>query len=430
MNNGTKVLWLISISTAFFLGYSVKPTTKSNQNGTPLLIEQPKIKGSNKQVKENIQLRNTTKLEKLNASVLVKPDFNDLVNDLKSLLGGGQFSLNMASIAEAYGLVENLTQSQLLTTLNSMKGELNKLNNTPILSLLIGRLATFDPIQAVSFIEDNIDSPQAKMTAMMSALSSWVKDDPVSAYYWYVDPNNGSDLNPTVSQMGLLSIFNGLASHDANDAFDKLAELDNSGMDTSMATMGFSKSFENKEDFIQFIERSDELDNLKVKNSLLRSWVLKSPLEAIEWSNSIEEQGQQKKMQSTIFTTWSNAEPINAANWYIEKANESEKQSHATTIVRSWSSDDPNAALTWLDQQTTFDTQKPVAELLSSSTYRNPKFAIENLERLTSDKEKADMSFKIYLSLERSSTKKAAEFLASSPFKQEIVKLHNMLKNI
>ncbi len=120
--------------------------------------------------------------------------------------------------------------------------------------------------------------------------------------------------------------------------------------------------------------------------------------------------------------TWSSAEPTNAANWYIEKASENEKQSHATKIIKMWGMRDPNAALTWLDQQATFDTQEPIAELLNFSTFRNPKFVIDNLERLTNDKEKADVSFSIYQSLERSSTKKAAEFLVSSPYKKEIEK--------
>lgn len=422
MNNGVKALWLISIGAAFFLGYSVSP--KPNQNKASANIEQPKFKDSDTQVKENIQLKETTKLEKLNVPVVVKLDLNVLIDDLKNLLDGGVLTFDIAAIVEAYGLIENLTEEELLATLNSMKGELNKLKNQKLLTLLTARLATFDPIKTLSFIEEYIDAPQVKMSVMMSAVSEWVKQDPESAYYWYIDPNNGLDLNNNISSVGLFSIFNGLASQDANGAFDKLTELDSSGRDTKMAVMGFSQSLENKEDFIQFIERSDELDNPQIKTSIINNWVVKNALETIEWSDSIEEQGQQKKIQSTIFTTWSNAEPIKAANWYIEKANESEKQSHATTIIRRWSMKDPNAALTWLDQQTTFDTRKPVANLLSSSTYRNPQFAIDNLARLTSDKDKADMSFKIYCSLERSSTKKAADFLASSLYKEEIVKQH------
>jgi len=81
---------------------------------------------------------------------------------------------------------------------------------------------------------------------------------------------------------------------------------------------------------------------------------------------------------------------------------------------------DPNEALNWLEQQTTFDTQTSTVKLLSSSTFSNPNFAVENLELLSNDKDKTNVSLDIYQALERSSTNKAADFLASSPYKNEI----------
>jgi len=426
MTNGTKVLWAISMGAAFFCGYFVNSTSisnlNSNQHNESSIIKQPVFKGSEIKVKDNVQLREVTQLEKVNVPVATEIDLNILIDDLKKLLDGEGFTFDMSSIAEAYGLIENLTEDELLTTLHLMKGELNKTKNITLLSLLTGQLATFDPIKTLSFIEEYIDIPQAKKSAVVTTLSKWAKEDPESAYYWYINPNNDLELNNQVASVGLFSIFNGLALRDANSAFDKLTELDSSNRNTRMAIVGFSQSLENKDDFIQFIERSEQLDNPQIKASIITTWVSKNPLESIEWSDSIQEQEQQQKMQSSIFKTWSNAEPTDAANWYIEKADESEKQSYATQIIRRWGMKDPNAALTWLDQQTTFDTQKSVAKLLSSSSYQNPQFTIDNIERLTNDKDKADMSFKIYSSLERSSTKKAAEFLTSSPYKEEIVK--------
>jgi hypothetical protein len=421
MNKGIKVLWLISIAASFFMGYFVSPTTKSNQSTTSsILIEQPEINDINAPEEHNIHLPEAEKTEKLNPPALVKPDFNVLVINLKDLLGGGGFSFDMASIAEAYKLIENLSEVELLTTLNLIKGGLNKTNNVQLLSLLIGRLATFDPTEAINFIEKHIDKPQIKMAVMMSALSSWVQEDPLSAYYWYMDPNN-NDLNNTLTSMGLVTIFNGLAASDPNSAFDKLIELNDSGKNTSIAAIGFCQSLENKKDFIQFIERSDELNNLKIKKSILTNWVLQNPLDAIEWSNSIEDQEQKKELQNTIFTAWSSTEPANAANWFIEKANESEKQSRATEIIETWNvHQDPKAALSWLDQQTTFDTQSSLIKLLNSSIYTNPKFAMDNLDRLTSAKDKANISFRIYQSLQRESMEKAVKFLESSPY-QEVI---------
>jgi len=421
MNNGAKVLWIVSVGTAFFLGYSSNHLVISEQTTPHRLFEQSKVEDNAAQLKEYSNFKKVNKVENLTTPSMEKPDLNKLVGDLKSFLGGGEIYFDMVSIAKAYGLIENLNKDELLDTLNLMKDDLTKPSNMQLLSLLVGHFASFDPIEAIRITDEFIDSPQANTVAMMSVLSTWVKEDPVSAYYWYVDPNNGHDSNGAYSSFELHVIFNGLASYDANGAFDKLSELGSTGMNINMAVMGFSRSLENKEDFIQFIERSGELDNPNVKNSLISSWVSKRPSEVIEWSQAIEDQEQQNKMQSTIFTTWSSVEPENAANWYIKKASADEKQSHANKIIQMWSMNDPNAALTWLDQQTTFDTEKPITELLTSSTYSNPKFAMDNLERLTNDKDKANISFSIYQSLERISTKKAQEFITSSPYKDEII---------
>ena len=164
MNNRIIILWLVSIGAAFFLGYFISPAVKPSQAKSSLLIEQPEITDSNAQAKVNTSLIETAKQKKLTLAVLIKPDLNILVDDLKGLLGGGQFSLDMASIAKAYGLIENLTKDELLTTLSLMKGELSKQGNIQLLSLLTGRLATLDPIEAVNFIEKNIDAPPVSYT--------------------------------------------------------------------------------------------------------------------------------------------------------------------------------------------------------------------------------------------------------------------------
>jgi len=417
-----KILWPISIGAAFFLGYSMNFTTKPDQNKKSQIIEQPNLNDSEIQNKAIIQLKKTTKLEKINAVVMVKPDLNNLLADLENLLDGNQFSFDMASIAQAYMLIENLTEDELLTTLSLMNGKLNKANNGELLTLLLGRLATFDPLRTANFIEDNIVSPQAKMTAMMSVISSWIKDDPTSAYNWYIDPTNSFSSDSNFSSIGFLAIFKGLASHDIDDAFTKLSELNYSATKIRMAAMGISQAIESKEDFIQFIQRSDELDDKSIKGSFISSWVLKNPLETVEWSESILDEAQQRKMQSTIFMNWTSTEPAKAADWFIGTANDSEKGSHATKIIDMWGRREPNAALAWLDQQAGFDTQKSIAKLLNSSAYMNTKFTIDNLDRLTSDKAKTKISYRIYQALQRSSSTKAAEFLSSSPYQEEIEK--------
>ena len=54
MNNGIKVLWLLSIFAAVFLGYSISPITTINENYISPLIEQPKFKDYDRKIEENI----------------------------------------------------------------------------------------------------------------------------------------------------------------------------------------------------------------------------------------------------------------------------------------------------------------------------------------------------------------------------------------
>jgi len=429
MNNGMKVLWFVSVGAAFFLGYSINATTKQNNNKASQIVEKPKLIATDITNEDITLLKEPTKLENVKTTTKKLPDLHSLLNDLENLLDGGQFSFDMAAIAQAYKLIENLTEDEILSTLNLMSGKLNKPKNVELLSLLVGRLASFEPLKAASFIEGNIDSPQAKMAAMLSMISSWVKDDPASAYYWYVDPNNSYTSRSSFSSVGLLAIFKGLASQDVNDALTKLSELESAGVTVRIAATGIGQSIEHKEDFIQIIERYNELGNQNIKDSLISSWVLKSPSETIEWSETIEDKIQQKKMQSTIFMNWTATEPESAADWYIGTANEFEKESHATKIINMWAMREPYAALEWLDQQTSFDTQKSLAKLLKSSTYTNTNFAINNLNRLTTDKSKTDISYRIYQALERNSPTKAAEFLSSSPYQEEIEKRQMTINN-
>ncbi len=430
MNNGIKTLWLISVGVAFFLGYSMQSAIKSPPNNASQNIKPSELSTSEIQSQDIVQLQKQNKLEKTNMAILSKPDFNILAENLENLLNRGKYSFDMVSIAQAYQLIENLTQDELLSLLNSMNGKINKPENDQLLSLLISRMTSFDPLQTASYIENNVDSSKAKMIAMMSMISSWVKEDPTSAYYWYIDPNNSLTAQNSSSTRSLSAIFEGLASHDIYDAFTKLTELDSAGTDTRMAAYGISESLENKEDFILFIERSNELGNKSVKDSFLSSWVKKSPSETVEWSESIQSKEQQKRVQSTIFNHWVRAEPANAADWYISTFDESKRELHAARIISMWGMREPNAALEWLEQQNSFDTQKSIASLLQSSSYRNTTFAINNLDRLTSDKSKADISFRIYQTLKRHSETKANEFLSSSPYQEEIAKKQMDIKNI
>jgi hypothetical protein len=53
--------------------------------------------------------------------------------------------------------------------------------------------------------------------------------------------------------------------------------------------------------------------------------------------------------------------------------------------------------------------------------YFNPNFVVNNLELIDSDSQKANISYSIYLGLERESTSKANAFVNSSKYKQQLL---------
>lgn len=428
MKKGFKVLWPVSLGIAFLLGYSYKQPEGHHQNSTSLPLNSFEEPNGKLALLKNTERKNIISNNEAVAIEAVKLSLESTIDALKNLVGGRHFAVDMASLVKAYGLIEKLTEEELTTALILMGAELNNPSNTQLLSMLISRLAVIDPTKTFALIDEYIKAPQAKNHAMRSAVSSWAKEDPESAYYWYIDLNNDEYTKGTFSSMGIHAIFVGLASKDVNDAFNKLSEIENTGTKIHLAAQGFSQSLNNKEEYIEFIERSEELDNLKIKYSLVRNWAQKSPLEVIEWSDTLEESKQQEKLQETIFRAWSSTAPQTAANWYIEKADESNKQSQASNIILSWGMQDPKAALNWLDEQSNFDTQSTIVQLFNRTTYSDPDFVIDNFERLNNDKDKGNTSFYIYQSLERSSPKKAAEFLSASPFKKEIIKQQRMME--
>jgi len=425
MTNGTKLLWLTSVAGAFLLGYSANSSNEINKQKLAQPIAQVKPVLIRKNIEETTYVEAQLKQDNAVVEAIAKPMANDLLVDLKQLLVGGQMVTDMAGIAQAYGLVKNLSEQELLAVLNLMTDEANNPKNLQLVSLLTGRLATFDPMSAIGIIEDNITAPQAKMTAMLSALSSWTKEDPIGAYHWYTDPNNGNNQEGMYQSMGQLAIFNGLATNDTNDAFTKLTELGSSGGNTMFAAMGFSQSLESKADFINFIEQASELDDNQIKESLITAWVQRSPLETVEWLETVENKEQHTQLQTKVFHSWMASDPSNAADWFLTAA--SDKQSRATKIIQSWGMGDPNAALSWLDRQSDFDKEQPTAQLLNSSVYSNSQFAIDNLELLSTDKAKESLSSNIYRKLFRSNSRKAAEFLASSPYKSAIEKSNRQM---
>ena len=89
--------------------------------------------------------------------------------DLKALLGNsGMMAMDMASYAESYNVVKDLTEEELIEALDLLQADARKsgLLLMPLMFLLGKYAAEYDPNNAIAFYEHNITSPQGKMMAL------------------------------------------------------------------------------------------------------------------------------------------------------------------------------------------------------------------------------------------------------------------------
>lgn len=418
MKNGIKLLWLASIGVAFFSGYYLKPLTQqtavvaSQENNKALLTNDFQDVFTEKSTPVISPSAKTTITDQTKPRVFIE----DVVAKLKS------FSLNpntfdLSTLAETYLLIKDLDEEQILATLSEFGNDLSDPKNRMSLMLLMNKYGEVNPENAIDYANNNIAKKQTKKMTIETIISSWAKQDPNAAYNWY-QRNEKSDLNE--QSFALVSIFKSFANINLNGAIDKIYALKNKSKDTNMALIGITASLQSTEDFQTMLTRSDEFENKGIKNQIIGSWAAKDPQEASQWLDSIDDNKEKIILQAKVFSTWIHSDPQEAADWYLNQANEDKSQKYANKIVSSWGRNNPEDALYWLNQQPSINNDKTIATLIASSAYNNPDFAISNIELLSNTKDKKNVSWSIYRSLKYKDKEKAAEFLASSPYKEEI----------
>ena len=172
--------------------------------------------------------------------------------------------------------------------------------------------------------------------------------------------------------------------------------------------------------FIELLDQTKDLDNQKVKTSVLQNWVMRNPQEATAWVETIEDVDKKKKYNQQVLNGWMNSNPQEAAEWYLDKAED--KQKAVDYVTQQWSWRNPTAAMEWTETQEGLDQQKSISNIIEWSIYQNPQFAISNLDKITDEKKQRKISERIYSQLKSQRKSKAEEFLASSSYKDHLTK--------
>ena len=432
MNKSLIAAWAISLGAAFYLGMNLRPDSDSVN----------KSNSQEKTLKENGHQNSSTvaaddssgEARRLNANpVRKKVPVNIVMADLKALLGDtGMMSMDMAALAESYYLVKDLDEEDLLEALSQLQGNLNNPGNLLPLMLILGRYAELNPQNAMAFYENNITSPQAKMVALSGILSSWAKTDPEGAYEWF---QNKGDKDNSGGMMGgnsfsLVYIFQGLAKKDLNGAIEKLKSVGDESFKLQMAVSGVASSLRTKEDFIEFMEKVPEFKNKNAGRTVIQNWVMRNPEEAVAWVDGLEDKKRQKELSKNVFNGWMMTEPQKAAEWYMGKAEGDDRQMVANNIASSWGMSNPEASIAWLEKQEGVDTQKSLKAIYSSAIYNNPVYVADNLEKLSAEKDRKEISLQLYQQLKNVNKDKAQEFFDKSPYKEELKKTPTVNESI
>lgn len=420
------LIWILSVSISFFIGYKTQSIfqevqPQSNPQEPHILVgSELFVSATNDELDYNQHSNQTSKTR---AENIPRRSIKEVLSEIKRLLAEGDSSFSIASLAESYSLIKRLTEDELNEALGLINFNSNTSANSMLMMTMMSRFAELNPQAALSFVEYNISNTGAKRNVLNNIIISWANTDPLSAYYWSL--SNDEDFNDkyssTLASIGTMAIFSGLAKQDLYDAFDKLSEIDTNDSKIHSAAIGISRALEFKEDFINFIEKVNYLENNNVKDSIIRAWSQKNPQEAADWLFSNAPTTDRNRMKNTLISTWLSSSPNEAADWYMNLVTDASDQEKLDKIINKWSSQNPEDVLDWINLQPEIDTDKSIVTLLNKSASINTKFAIDNLNLLSSDLDKQNVSFKIYRALKYSNKKKAEKFFEQSPYQSSLL---------
>ena len=372
--------WAASVGVAFYAGtLNTSPSLNVNQTESNSSKEHLNSVRSDKSLisvkdKAQNQLRIST-------SRKIKKPLSSIVAELQSLAEDSSIGSTYSDIYfESYTLVKDLNEEELAEALGLMDLEsLNHSNMKPLL-LLLNKYAEYNPQNAIAFHESNISSQQLKDSALNTIISQWSKNDPDSAYDWFIknseeDSNNGTAYS---SSWSWYHIFQGLAKNDLATTIEKLEEVENLGYKDRYASMGLSSALKTKEEFVDFFKQTKNLDNKKLKEDALRNWVRQDPNEAVTWLDTLEKD-HRKKYEGQVLSGWMRNNPVDAADWYF-KVSEN-KQKATDTAARHWTWKNPQAAMEWVESQQGINTADSVKKVIEAAVYQNPDFVIKNLHK-------------------------------------------------
>ena len=409
-----RIIWIISLSAAFFAGYAV---SWQNSESTSSELIKPKV--SEQDFKESKKGPNKS----FNRAKVNQPRYStrttdfyaqDIIDELQLIFGPFSYTKDYSKISKARKLIDKLTADEILEIIYLIKDEASR-DNEKAFHHLILKLAELAPHKAVTLYESGLLPFRLKSRVLDPILNSWTKLNPESAYKWHEKLVKDKQIS---DRFYLSKIFRGLATKDMDLAINKLEKLD--GNRISSAVNGIVETLKHEEEFIELIERFNEYKDKKVMSSTINGWISRSPVDAKNW---LEREGSEMvslSYNSNIFNSWAEYNPEQAAEWFYEKSYSKESALQSIITKLQWSK--PDFLLDLIeDKAATPNSQRYIEDILKWKLDSNLNFVIENLDRISHQRSKRELSIKIYQRLMNDNQERAEEFLKTSTFKEEIL---------
>lgn len=328
-----------------------------------------------------------------------------------------------AQLANAWGVISKLDETQLYEALLFLQSDANKLENRELLAMLLTEYSRYAPEQAMSLMEQTTDDIGIRSFYARKVLAQWSKQEPQSAFNWYLQNKNNYQ---RYSDGFVSGLFKALAANDIYDAVDKLNNLSTSRFAVQRAVSGITANLSSNDDFAAMLERARLQNNERVNKAIVAQWAKEDPYAAIEWLDSRNLNN--KDMQKTILTKWmlnSSQNPDAAVDWYLQQGLSDDSEKRVNDIMRNFARVDADAGLKWLSNSSLANKQNALLSLITSSAGMNPDFAIKSIPMIDDEQQQRIASTRLYRTLSRNDPQKAQSFANSSPFKDELLQTNS-----
>lgn len=412
------VLWLLSLVGAYFYGAS-QPSSQVSVSESPANVSQQggdNRKGNNTGDTEPARMVNIVSSQAANVTNMAPAtelSVDEVLAQTKQLLSGSMQS--MSSIAKAYGLVATLNLEQALEGLSLLETG-DESTDWPLLQLYLNRVAELSPMQAIDFVNFNMNAGRSQEMALTSVLASWSETDPEAALAWYLTEQKQANIQG-MAVYALIDLYGGLAREDFTYAVNSLASnFEKTDYDKiDLAVMGLVRSAKTSDDLEYLFEYVKNSDNQKALHTLFTTWVQKDPQDALLRLDELNDPALADRIENGAFRQWMMKSPDEAVDTFMRRATPEQRQSRAKVVVDALSFANPEKALTWLNDQPDIEADKLTFDLMRQASFRYPQFAADNLHKLANTEQRVKLSAQIYYNFKQYSQSKADEFLAGQP---------------